>query len=388
MRFYIFILTLLTTINSFAQKGIFKQGIIVLSEYREDLTYEFKDECIILNVEIEGKTYRFLLDTGAPTTINDKIKGNFPFLKEEEITDAATNTQKVNYVTIPEIKIGSLTFKNFAAIYQYMSLFEKLQIDGIIGANIVNKSAWDFDLANQKITISNQLNTKQITNTFKKVKIKILDTGTPALTLTYYNKIKEKNIYFDTGYNGFFYLSTNKFNELREAKQITKYIEGNGIISQSAFGITEGISYMTPLKMKLGEYNLPPFISDVDEDEESNMGSQWLKYYHTILYKNHLYFKENKQPKIESSFKSLGITTSVINNELLISFVWNNTNASAKGLKPRDKILSVNQKDTTTLTTEELRILKQEIKNLDKVLFEINTKGNFIELTKDTILSI
>lgn len=388
MRFYIFILTLLTSIASFAQEGIHKQGTILPKIYRENLTYDIKDECILFNVEIEGKTYRFLLDTGAPTTISDKIKGNFPFLKEEEITDAATNTQKVNYVTIPEIKIGALTFKNFAVMYQDMSLFEKLQIDGIIGANIVSKSAWDFNLANKKITISSTLDTKQVNNTFKKVKIQKTETGTPTLTLTYFNKIKEKNIYFDTGYNGFFYLSGTKFNELREAKLISKYIEGNGIVSQSAFGTTEGITYMTPLKMKLREYNLPPFISDVDEDEESNMGSQWLKYYHTILYKNHLYFKENKQPKIESSFKSLGITTSVINNELLVSFVWNNTNATAKGLKPKDKILSVNKKDTSTLTTDELNLLKQEIKNLDKVTLEINTKGNFIELTKDTILSI
>lgn len=381
-------IVLLISFTAFSQKGIFKKGKVIPSTYKEYLTYELKQNAIYMNVILDNKTYNFLVDTGAPTTLSTKVKGDFTLLKEKEIRDASNNKQMVNYITVPRLQIGKLTYEGFAVMYEHLDLFDELGIDGIIGANIISKSAWNFDLVNQKITVSNEMDEKELSKNFKKIKVVKNTVGTPTLTFSYFNKIKEKNIFFDTGYNDFFYLSRPMFVKLKKGNLISQMIEGNGHISTSAFGSNEGKTYMTPLQVNVGKHSLPMFLSDVDDDEESNLGSVWLKYYQTVLYKNHLYFKANNKEFFKTEFKSFGFKTDIVNNNLLVTFVWNTSTAVQKqGIKLNDKILSIDNKDLSELTIEELNQSQVNLGKLEKVRLEINTKGNFIDITKEILLA-
>ncbi|WP_286421130.1 retropepsin-like aspartic protease [Myroides odoratimimus] len=164
------VLVLLFSFNLFAQKGIFKKGIITPSTYYETLNYTLKDDHIYVDVIIEGKTYKFIVDTGAPTSITFNVKGDFKFIYEDELHDASNNVSKVKYVSIPSIKIGKLEYKNFTAVQSDMDAFKSLGVDGLIGGNMISKSCWDFDLENNRITLSNTLNKKDI-NLFNRNKI-------------------------------------------------------------------------------------------------------------------------------------------------------------------------------------------------------------------------
>ncbi|MFG0589542.1 PDZ domain-containing protein, partial [Myroides odoratimimus] len=57
-------------------------------------------------------------------------------------------------------------------------------------------------------------------------------------------------------------------------------------------------------------------------------------------------------------------------------------------LKIDDKILSVNDREISAMSKEELKEVQRNAFKADKVKIEVNTKGNFIELNKETILSI
>ncbi|MCC9043940.1 aspartyl protease family protein [Myroides sp. M-43] len=377
---------LISSFNLFAQGGIFKKGTIVPSVYNESLNYTLKEDHIYVDVIIENEKYKFIVDTGAPTSITFNVKGNFKFLSEDDITDASQNTSKVKYVSIPSIKIGNLEFKDFTAVQSDMDAFKSLGVDGLIGGNMISKSSWDFDLENKRITLSNSLDKKEI-KTFNKVKVKKEYTGTPTLIMTYFNGLKEKEIFFDTGYNDFFYLSEDIFDTLHAKKHFTKVLTGEGIISYSAFGPSIGKTYMAPLEMSLGDYKIPSFLTTVDVDDVSNLGSRWLVYYRTILYKNDFYFKSYNKD-FPSTFENIGIKTKIKNNELVISFVWDSPSIKNNNLKIDDKILSVNDKEINTMSIEELKEVQRNILNCDKVKIEVNTKGNFIELNKETILSI
>ena len=212
-KILISLIFLLTFTNSFSQKGMFKQGSISPNIYTENIAYEFVWGIIIIKVQINEKTYRFLLDTGAPTTINSKVIGDFAFVKEEKSTDASQNEASVNYVKIPKMKFGNIIYKDFVAMQYDLEVFEQLNIDGILGANLISKSTWEFDIENNVITVSDKLVENKVKD-FSKTNLKIIDTGTPVLKFTYFNKIKEKRVYFDTGFNGLFYLSTSMFNKL------------------------------------------------------------------------------------------------------------------------------------------------------------------------------
>ncbi|WP_292010767.1 aspartyl protease family protein [Chryseobacterium sp.] len=370
--------------NAFSQKGIFKYGTLSPEHYKENLTFEYIKDLIFINVEINKKTYRFLVDTGAPTIISSKVKGDFKIVQQDEITDASKNTQSVNYVLIPQMNLGALTYRNFSAMRSDMELLQELNIDGILGANLIRKSIWDFDIVHHKIMISDYLNTETVKG-FDFAKIKTLETGTPALTLVYFNSIKEHGIYFDTGYNGLFYLTDSIFEKVSKKKLLKKKIEGAGQVSKSAFGTEVGTTYMLPLEMKLGKHPIPTFLSDVNKDEESNLGCEWLQYYHTIISKDKFYFKSNGK-KINSQFITNGINTGRDSKGLYISFLWKNSAADKKGLRLNDRILSVDQQAPDLRNPEAVKELEDKIKENKKVLLEINTKGNFIELKSEILL--
>lgn len=388
MKKLLLLIITLTSLNTFSQKGIFKKGTITPTTYNESLKYVFKKSNILLDVEINNKVYKFLLDTGAPTVISSKIEGDFAFIKEESIMDAMMNSQNVKYVSIPLLKIGNLKFHNFTAMQEHLTPFDLMEIDGIIGANIISKSVWDFDIENEKIIVSNKLDKSIIKNGFNKVKTKKTYSGTPTLNLTYFNALEEKGVFFDTGYAGLFYLSNNKYIELKKLGFVTKEIKGEGYLSTNAFGVDEGETSKFPIDMSIHKIKIPTFISAIDNDSESNLGCEWLIYNRTILYKNNLYFKENSGKNISEELISIGISTEIINNSIVVNFIWHNSKAYKLGVKNGDIILSVNNIEISSLSPEELKKINNLISTDNKVTLEINTRGNFITLEKETLLSI
>jgi len=366
---------------------MFKQGSISPNIYTENIAYEFVWDIIIIKVQINEKTYRFLLDTGAPTTINSKVIGDFAFVKEEKSTDASQNEASVNYVKIPKMKFGNIIYKDFVAMQYDIEVFEQLNIDGILGANLISKSTWEFDIENNVITVSDKLVENKVKD-FSKTNLKIIDTGTPVLKFTYFNKIKEKGVYFDTGFNGLFYLSTSMFNKLSKKKLLSNRIRGIGIYARSAFGQDEiSLTYMAALKMQLGEHEIPNIISDVSDDTESNMGCEWLKYYHTIISGKEFFFKRNKTP-IPQKVISKGIRLLTDTKGLFISMVWEKSEAYKKGIRPNDRILSVNKKKIVGDDEKLLEELKRTIYEEKKIILEINKPGNYIELEREVIFDI
>ncbi|MGL4584869.1 MAG: aspartyl protease family protein [Flavobacterium sp.] len=377
------LIILVSSFNLFAQGGIFKKGTIVPSVYNENLNYTLKEDHIYVDVIIENEKYKFIVDTGAPTSITFNVKDDFKFLSEEDITDASQNSSKVKFVSIPSIKIGNLEFKDFAAVQSDMDALKSLGVDGLIGGNMISKSSWDFDLENNRITVSNSLDKKEI-KSFNKVKVKKEYTGTPTLIMTYFNGLKEKGIFFDTGYSDFFYLSEDTFNTLHEKKYFSKALTGEGVISYSAFGSSIGKTHIVPLEMSLGDYKIPNFLTTVDVDDVSNLGAKWLTYYRTILYKNKFYFKANNK-SMNKEFTGKSIKTELKGTELYISFVWDTPFTKENNLKIGDKILSINNKDISSMSLDDLEKFKRTAFKEKEVLIEVNTKDNFI-LVKDEIL--
>ncbi len=81
----------------------------------------------------------------------------------------------------------------------------------------------------------------------------MLVTGTPTISVNYFGAIKENNVYFDTGFDGFFYINKDVFEKLLGKGLVTKKAEGNGLIATTAFGTEEGTTYAIGLEMNLGK---------------------------------------------------------------------------------------------------------------------------------------
>jgi hypothetical protein len=387
---YISILFLtLISIASYGQKGIFKRGIITQKQYRDTLEIKTKKDAILIDVKVNEKVYTFFLDTGAPTVFGKNIIGDFDIIAEKEISDASNNTETVKYISVPHIEIGNITYKNTTAMQYDIGILEKFGADGILGANIMAKSVWDFDLNNNRIIVSNKID-KQLAKYSQKSKIEVLNTGSPVMNIEHFNSIEEE-IYIDFGFNGLYSLANGTYQIMKEKNLIKKSISGKGEFAKTAFGTTDSIFSQVVLKSKIGAIELPEFIADVDYDEESSIGSEILKYYRiTLDFKKKRVYLTPVNNKIPTQFKSFGINTAIENNKMYVSFVWFSSKAYKDGIKTHDEILSINGIDTRNpdkLSKESLITIDSLFQGEEKIILEINIKENFIELKKETLLN-
>ena len=107
---------------------------------------------LLINISINGKPARMLIDTGASKTVFDKTRiGNF--LKEEKFethdklsTGLGTSNMKSHLVVIKKINIGKLEIKNYKSVVidlshvnvAYSEMKQK-PIDGVLGSDILKQ---------------------------------------------------------------------------------------------------------------------------------------------------------------------------------------------------------------------------------------------------------
>ena len=68
--------------------------------------------------------------------------------------------------------------------------------------------------------------------------------------------------------------------------------------------------------------------------------------------------------------------------------VWEKSEAYKKGIRPNDRILSVNKKKIVGDDEKLLEELKRTIYEEKKIILEINKPGNYIELEREVIFDI
>ena len=101
-----------------AQNVDFDKVTILQKKYYEVIQYESVYDKIIIPVTINGKNYRFLLDTGAPNLISNEVMKelNSVSTKNINVNDANNLNQTMQSVVIPKIEIGNLTFEGQVAL--------------------------------------------------------------------------------------------------------------------------------------------------------------------------------------------------------------------------------------------------------------------------------
>ena len=113
----------------------------------------------IVPVKLRGKTYRFLFDTGAPTSISKEMQKNLKYkvVDRGHIIDSDRNKLRVDYVRVDSIIIEDIKFSNvkaFVADFTGNPTLACLQLDGILGSNMMQACNWQIDYTKQQIDLS------------------------------------------------------------------------------------------------------------------------------------------------------------------------------------------------------------------------------------------
>jgi len=141
-------------------KKAFQRGEVITAEFKETIGVEVRMRLMIVPVTIEGKTYRFLLDTGAPFSISEELQENLNFdtISRGSIRDTEHNKKEVALVRVDSIMIGNIPFTVQSALvlgFQSNPILKCMGLDGIVGSNLMRFCNWKIDFEKEELSLSN-----------------------------------------------------------------------------------------------------------------------------------------------------------------------------------------------------------------------------------------
>ena len=136
-------------------------GEVVMQARTERVALEITNDLLFCQVVIEGRPYKFILDTGAPTVISMELYEALG-LKEERalrVVDSQKNKAKQILSVIPSLRLGNMEFRNIACVAIDLKAMSTacFGIDGFIGANLLSELIWQFDYANKEAIASRDI---------------------------------------------------------------------------------------------------------------------------------------------------------------------------------------------------------------------------------------
>ena len=180
---------------------------------------EIQKGLLFVPVSIHGKQYRFLFDSGAPFSISNELQDDYAFkiVSKGNLVDSDHNRTKINWAQVDSINIGGVSFTNHAAFigdFDANPLLKCLEIDGIIGSNLIKDAYWTIDQEQRTLslfsTIDKQAFKESVTIPFK------TDNQYNIFIDLNVGQATVRNILVDYGSNGSISLNNELFSTLKD----------------------------------------------------------------------------------------------------------------------------------------------------------------------------
>ena len=102
-----FMLAILVLSSCMSSAKLFLRGKSPKETYSEQIPFQRSLGLIILPVKINGNSYRFLFDTGAPMVVSPKLAEAFDMrvVSKKYVHDSSNQRKKQEYVKMPEFVV-------------------------------------------------------------------------------------------------------------------------------------------------------------------------------------------------------------------------------------------------------------------------------------------
>jgi hypothetical protein len=314
-----------------AQKITMNQGNTAQKNYYTEIPFEYVNSKIIIPVVIQNKTYRFLLDTGAPNCITQRLKKelNTTLIKQLPVTDANDNKSIMDIIALPELSIGGITFQNTMALAykeQKNLVFDCFEIDGFIGSNLLRNSILQIDIKNKLIRITNDLK-KVAINKNDVAKVSLLGNQSSPFIWIKINgrKAAKEQVLLDTGMKGFYDLSNRAYNIFKNKTEIKVLSTGNGSNSLSLFENTKSSDQLRLLvpEITISKTKFTAITTTTTDDKNSRIGIDLLEYgIGTLDYQNKKFYFSAYSDTNNLSEVLQPFSPTILNNKLSVGIVW------------------------------------------------------------------
>lgn len=312
---------------------------------------------IVVPVIIKGKTYHFVFDTGATTVVSKEIAEELalPSLFKNILQDGAGVEQEETFYNVSDMQIADIDFKNVAVVAGDMKKFADVlcvNIDGLLGTNVLRSCYWKVDYSNGQLTFSDR-EIKPSKDMYA-VDFKENFSGTPLLEL-YMGKYRV-NMFMDTGYTKVLSIPDSLYFRARKEHE-RPYVKGYGTTTVTLFGNDPKEKYVGLLDsvyiFNKRHLLLNP-IADIDHADTYLVGNAVFKGFGQMIldWKKHRLYLPEKTVDIKEAYPSFGFSPLFVNNQLVVTVVWEGTEAFKKGITVGSIITAVNGQDTVNITHE------------------------------------
>lgn len=330
---YLFFALLCLNLSTAQTIKTFNKGKVVQKNYNVSVPYKDINGLVIVEVSIKGKTYNFIVDTGAMSLISQQLYDELGLQSDSglDVSDSSNLSQNMKRTTLPPVQVGDITFKDVPAVVTDNNFFfECLGIDGFIGSNMMRNSVVKFSYKDKTVSFTDKLKNF---STDKKKSADLLKDKTQSNP---YLKIGIKNndtdasetIMFDSGMVGLYDLSLAVYeNTLSQKINLFSVLyQAKGAFSLGLHGIEsqkEHFMLLTP-ELNFAGVTLKNISTTTTSDTRSRIGSKILSYGDIIVdYPDRqLYFNPYQDGAIDLTEKNWPVQSVIKDDKFVVGIVW------------------------------------------------------------------
>ena len=350
----------LLSLRAIGQSKIMNQGeMISKNAYHEISISNSKDE-IVQFVNLKNKSFKFIFDTGAPLSISKELQDaiRYPILLKVPMRDAENKSDTINIVSVDTFRLGNITFINIPAVVINLknSPLGPENIDGLIGSNIARFLIIQFNLNENKIILTDQLDKVNIINKKNPHQIFLDNQSNAFLQISLSNNLMD-TAHFDSGMGKFYSMNIKKAEQFISVldNKTSTVLKGYGVSSQGILGNkNKNTQYMITSSIMLGGSPISRCRIGTTQ-AVSRIGRELMNYGTlTIDYINKQYYFDIYPNNKYQPSPNFGFQVITEQGKVSAGMVWENTLAQKKGITSGCEIVSINKKTVQNLSSSEI----------------------------------
>lgn len=367
----------------------FEEEYIGAKNFKQEIPFEEVKGMLLVEVEIDGKVKRLILDTGSTTCIDTETAKSVETIKlgKRKTVDSNNNKKHINYVKLNEVKVGGIPFHSIVSTVndlENLKTIACIKVDGILGSNVMNKAIWQINYTTQKITITDSRDSLNLIGNEAELNFYSIGKGVPKIDMTM-NDIYIGEAAFDTGYNGTIGV------DIKNLPLNVGFIEKEAISTGTLSSSETKIKIAKIPKLKIGQSFVENnVIVNFSKDNTFGLiGTAFIKSYNivTIDWINQkILLNKNSGPMTNPNL-GFGFFPKFHNGEIIVGSIYLNSPAYKKGMRLNDKILKINGLDFSEKTFERYcGFINSSLENgSNKMEVEIESKQSKLKLTLDKV---
>lgn len=379
----VLIASLFFVLDTKAQAFDFNQGGFQDENYLVELPYESIRGKIVVTVQVSGQPKRFLLDTGAPVAISERVyqEINPPILSKQEISDIHNKKDSLLIVLLNDLKLDNSLISGIPAVVIKESILKEcFNVDGFIGSNALRNSVIQFDSKRKIIRIASDVSKLNI-SAAKGTDIVLDRQSSPILKIKIGENVSEMLI-FDSGADEFYSMSNENLKKFKKAKGFEILAESDGSNSIGLYGVADNTRTfrLAIPSLIFNDIEINDVVAESHADENSRIGAKVLDYgIFTIDFKNRKSYFEPFEQSLKFKEKYWTVNPSFMDGKLVVGKIW--PKEIKKMISIGDPIVSINGMSTAGMTICDA-LMKSPLDTLMKATIEVKTKSGDVKMVE------